>query len=81
MATKDGERSVFEVKMTKESMLDIKSKFALEEVEKHVYSKYSREIGSLETKKYGVIVIGLEDKLSMPLKAFLYFNEWRIDDE
>ena len=81
MATKDGERSVFEVKMTKESMLDIKSKFALEEVEKHVYSKYSREIGSLEIKKYGVIVIGLEDKLSMPLKAFLYFNEWRIDDE
>ena len=80
IAWKDG-FTIFEVKITKVGMLDLKYNVAVDEIRRHVYRKYADLFYLKNIKRYGVIVIALPTKFRIPLKLHVYFSLWRIRDD
>jgi len=73
------DRTVYEIKITRSSLIDLKYDTAIREIYDHVYRKYSYYLREMGIKKFGVIVIALSERLSIPINAIVYYNVWGIE--
>jgi len=73
------EAVVFEVKISRGFMIDLKYYNAIGEIDEHIHRKYFRQVEKYKIKKFGVIIIGLPLSMDIPINAIIYYNTWKVE--